>query len=53
LHDVLVRQEPQKAQLSKAAEREILVVNIGEPVPGCSMKGVQFCGQGNPNIHVR
>jgi len=47
LHDVLVRQ---KAQLGKAAERQLFVLKIAEPVSDCEMKGVSFCGQGNQTL---
>lgn len=53
LHDVLVRQQPQKAQLGKAAERELCPLKTAEPLPRYSMMGVPFRGEGNPDVDVR
>jgi len=39
-HDVLVRQQPQEAQLRDTAERELLVLKVTEPVPRSVVKGV-------------
>jgi hypothetical protein len=44
LHDVLVRQQPKKAQLGNAAERELFVLKIAEPLSCYAMMGVPFRG---------
>jgi hypothetical protein len=44
LHDVLVCQQPQKTQLGNAAERQLFVLKIAEPMPCDAMMGVSFRG---------
>jgi hypothetical protein len=44
LHGVLVCQQPQKAQLGKAAEHDLLVLKIAEPAPGRAMKAASLRG---------
>jgi hypothetical protein len=53
LHDVLIRQQPQKTQLREAAERQFFIVEIAEPVPGCAMMRVSFCSKRNPNVDIK
>jgi hypothetical protein len=53
LHDVLVRQQPQKAQLRKAAEHELFALETLEPVSRHLMMDVSFCGERNPYVDVR
>ena len=44
VHDMLVRQEPEKAQLGNAAEYKSIVPKIVEPLSGCAMMYVLFRG---------
>ena len=53
LHHVPVRQQPQKTQLGNAAECELFVLKIAEPVPRYAVMGVSFRGEGNPDVDVR
>jgi hypothetical protein len=52
-YDVLVCQQPQKAQLSKAAKRELLNLKTTEPSSGHAMEDMSFRRQRNPDLDVR